>query len=407
MMSESIEDAVRIEPFVTPGAGPSAPYPLPLDPTQYWVAPSNFGGPIAYVPKVTEERPSDAAVIFTSSTGKFLSHHINQYMLEMPPDNTLALVDWSQRQTLVLLFSDGQAIYYHGPTDKKPYSNQLADELQDGDSVLMGTMKSGQKKSVLSFVTSNLCLFVSNNIDGEDPSTIKYDELSYLDSTRPPICMAVLPSPADGGDGESIVTSTRVVLPCIGMGIIVVEADKDTPEVHSNDSWSDNTIVAMSSHPTLNHICLCTEDLKASVHCLDGSGSFETIVSIKIDNEIMGNSFCTPNELGWCPRNGSNKSSSSGGSHDGLMVLSFEKPPWCSDGWGTIIVDQSGDSVLRDYSDRVHIVQEIDGVRIVSETGGSCEEDELIRCIPSSTMNIFNPGSISPGAMLKDAKRKL
>ena len=405
--AELVEDAIRIEPFVTSGAAPSSPYPLPLDITQYWVAPSNFGGPVAYVPRVSEERPNDAAIIFTTSTGKFLSHHINQDLLEMNVENTIAMVDWSERQTLIVLFRDGQAMFYHGPTDKKPYVNCLA-MLQQGDRVLMGTM--GIRTSMLSFVTSNLCLFVSTNIDGEDPDAIAYNELTYLDSTRPPLCMTVLPGTAQS-------SQPRVVLPCIGMGIIVVEADKDTPNVHTSDAWSDNTIVAMSSHPSLNHICLCTEDLVASVHFLSGGGNnFETIMSVKIDNEVMGNSFCTPKELGWCPRDGGGGGTGSSGGGggggdngscgDGFMVLSFERPPWCPEGWGLVIVDKTGDVVLRDYSDRIHLVQETDGVRVVCETGGGCEDDELIRALPTSTMNIFSPGSISPGAMLKDAKGK-
>jgi hypothetical protein len=203
------------------------------------------------------------------------------------------------------------------------------------------------------------------------------------------------------------------------MGIIVVEADKDTPNVHTSDAWSDNTIVAMSSHPSLNHICLCTEDLVASVLFLSGGGNnFDTIMSVKIDNEVMGNSFCTPKELGWCPRDGGGGGTGSSGGGggggggdngscgDGFMVLSFERPPWCPEGWGIVIVDKTGDVVLRDYSDRIHLVQETDGVRVVCETGGGCEDDELIRALPTSTMNIFSPGTISPGAMLKDAKGK-
>ena len=390
MDRDLVEDAVRVESFVTSGDGPSSPYPLPLDISQYWVAPSNFGGPISYVPKCTQERPDDAAIIFTTSTGKFMSHHINQNLLEMDQDNPIAMVDWSERQTLVILYRDGQAIFYHGPTDKQPYINCLA-MLGEGDSVLRCTMGIGT--SMLSFVTSNLCLFVATNIDGEDPEAIAYDELQFLDSTRPPRCMALLV-------GSETNKKPRVVLPCIGMGIVVVHADKPV-EVHTIDAWRDNTIVAMSSHPTSNHICLCTENLMASVHRLE-NGTFETLIQVKIDNEVIGNAFCVPKELGWLPCGDQVK--------EGYMTLSFEKPPWCPEGWGILIIDGADELItsMRDYQECIdlHLVQEMDGVRVVCATG-SCEDDELLRAIPSYTLEVTSSGSISPGALLKDARDAL
>ena len=411
-MDYDFEDAVRIETFVTSGDGPSCPCPLPLDVTQYWTAPSNFGGPIAYVPRCSDTRPHDAAIIFTTSTGKFLSHHTNEQLLEMDADNTIAMVDWSERQTLVILYRDGQAIFYHGPMDQKPYINCLA-MLSEGDSVLMGIMGSG----ALSFVTSNLCLFVSTNIDQDDPDAIAYNELSYLDSTRPPLCLTLLNNNINNNNNnnnnfdDSLAASSnarnnkpRIILPCIGMGIIVVDADKETPDVHTIDAWHDNTIVAMSSHPTTNHICLCTENLMASVHLLDNhDNTFDTLMQVQINNDVMGNAFCVPKELGWLPR-GENI-------RDGFMVLSFEKPPWCPDGWGIIIIDSKNNYILRDYADCIEIklVQEVDGIHVIviDNDANLNEADELLRAVPVATMNIFSPGSLSPGAMLKDAKNAL
>ena len=185
-MNDLVEDLVHVSSFVSEetvasrGDGRAAVSPLVplLDVSQYHVAAADFAGPVAYVPRNSDDRAADAAIIFLTATGKFLSQHINENLLRL--DEEIVMCGWTQRQTLVILMSNAEAFFYHGPMDHKPTTWPLA-MLQAGDSVSFGCM--GLHESMLAFVTSDLNLFVSNNLDSDEPIGVAYEELRFLDST--------------------------------------------------------------------------------------------------------------------------------------------------------------------------------------------------------------------------------
>ena len=162
----------------------------------------------------------------------------------------------------------------------------------------------------------------------------------------------------------------------------------------------------MSAHTEQNTICVCTEDLLASVHRLDDN--FTELMSFRID-DFVGGYGQRPVQLAWLPRVIPTRSYNEGQSSvssNGFLVLSFCEPPWAPAGWGILILDASGDSMVRDYdAEQIYLVQEVDGVRVVvlSSSGMPSSDDELLRAIPTTTMAIFRPGSVEPGAMLTDA----
>ena len=150
---------------------------------------------------------------------------------------------------------------------------------------------------------------------------------------------------------------------------------------------------------------MCTEDLLASVHRLNDE--FTELMSVRIE-EFVGGYGQLPAQLAWLPRVGQSSSSASGsdsedmgtvGDSSGFSSL-LSQPPWAPTGWGILILDGSGDSMVRDYdADQIILVQEVDGVRVVvtSSNGIPSSDDELLRAIPPSTMSIFRPGSVEPG----------
>lgn len=428
-MNDLLEDLVHVSQFVSEssqaslsaradgGAAVSALLPM-LEISQYHVAAADFAGPVAYIPRLTDERAPDAAVVFLTATGRLLSQHINENLLRL--DEEVVMCGWTQRQTLVILMSNAEAFFYHGPMDRNPTAWPLA-MLQAGDSINFGCM--GLHESMLAFVTSDLNLFVSNNLDSDEPIGVAYEELRFLDSTRPPTCMAVLGQNNGGYRGQAIMSSSqknfksskpRVVLPCIGMGLVEVGSTGIT-ETHTTGKWRDSTVIAMSAHTEQNTICVCTEDLLASVHRLDAN--FTELMSVRIE-EFVGGYGQRPIQLAWLPQVSSFSSSSaslldsdeedevSDTDCKGFLVLSFREPPWAPTGWGVLILDAAGDSMVRDYdAEQIYLVQEVDGVRIVvlSSSGMPSSDDELLRAIPPCTMSIFRPGSVEPGAMLTDA----
>ena len=419
-----MEDAVRAEMFISENFSESQADDSTIDPlilslmdiSQYHVVAADFGGPVAYVPRNTDERPDDAAIIFLTATGKPLGQHVNEDLLMA--DESVVFCGWTQRQTLVILLANAEAFFYHGPMDRNPTAWPLA-MLQAGDSVSFGCI--GLHESMLAFVTADLNLFVSKNLDSDEPIGVAYEELRFLDSTRPPSCMVVLGQHTKNADVASLPgrqnrsSKPRVVLPCIGMGLVVVESSGVT-QTYTTDKWSNSTVVAMSVHTNINTICVCTEDLLASVHLLDSN--FTELMSVPVD-EFVGGYGQQPVQLAWLPRDvrlaslstldsddNDDDDSDSGEISNGYLVLSFREPPWAPAGWGVLIVSPSGDSMVRDYDcEQIHLVQEVDGVRVVvlASDGSPSSSDELLRAIPNSTMSIFRPGSVEPGAMLTDA----
>ncbi|WVR04982.1 hypothetical protein IAU60_001994 [Kwoniella sp. DSM 27419] len=82
-----------------------------------------------------------------------------------------------------------------------------------------------------------------------------------------------------------------------------------------------------------------------------------------------------------------------------------ERVEWCGDnavvlGWGgrVVIVGPAGDSLAYDYPPAVHLVGELDGLRIISSS--SCE---FVQKVPECTLAVFRPGSSHPAAILYDA----
>ncbi|RSH95606.1 hypothetical protein EHS25_000698 [Saitozyma podzolica] len=91
-----------------------------------------------------------------------------------------------------------------------------------------------------------------------------------------------------------------------------------------------------------------------------------------------------------------------------------EKAEWCGDNavvlaWGgrVVVVGPSGEYLKYDYSPAVHLIGELDGLRIISST--SCDflqkVPELIPllAVPDPTLAVFSPGSTHPAAILYDA----
>lgn len=78
---------------------------------------------------------------------------------------------------------------------------------------------------------------------------------------------------------------------------------------------------------------------------------------------------------------------------------------WCGDDaviahWDDIVLllGPGGDWIKYSYNGMVHLVSEIDGVRIISE-----DKVEFLERLRQSTVNIFDIGSTAPAAMLYEA----
>lgn len=89
----------------------------------------------------------------------------------------------------------------------------------------------------------------------------------------------------------------------------------------------------------------------------------------------------------------------------GLASTGIRQIEWCGNNTvalafetAVVMVGPFGDSLRYDYASGVHLVPEIDGVRIIG-----AEKHELIQKVDETTSNVFRPGSSDPAALLLDA----
>ncbi|WVF72368.1 hypothetical protein IAT40_007183 [Kwoniella sp. CBS 6097] len=82
-----------------------------------------------------------------------------------------------------------------------------------------------------------------------------------------------------------------------------------------------------------------------------------------------------------------------------------ERVEWCGDNavvlsWGgrVVVVGPAGNSLRYDHPPAVHLVGELDGLRIISSS--TCE---FVQKVPDCTLAVFSPGSSHPAAILYDA----
>ena len=108
-----------------------------------------------------------------------------------------------------------------------------------------------------------------------------------------------------------------------------------------------------------------------------------------------------PKHVGWCG------SAENDDIDQGIVLLTFDRPPWCPDGVGAVGVSAAGtcatwdikvDSGKKSTKGLMGCVQEIDCVRMFTPA-----EHCRIEVVPRCAIGIFTIASTEPSAMLKDA----
>jgi|EP00945_MAST-04E_sp_MAST-4E-sp1_P003242 hypothetical protein len=365
------------------------------------VALANYGGPIALVPTKFSDGISDSrddqgdTVRFYNSAGKlFPSKSAAPSGASAYPDSSLSLsrqmsdgdvsmevvcVGWTRRQSLITVTRGGLAQIHRGPVDPEPHTVTLA-EFQPGDVVQLAVIDG----DCLALLTSSMQLFVSSNLHSEDPYCVRYPD-PPLDPTRPPNDMLIMPIDMDTMYADEDVM--EVMIPLYPSGVVLMTSSEAKGQL---SEWNNSQIAVMSLHPGKEKVIVCTVDMKVSVLSLD----FETtFLSVDVSDQIDG--LLTPEGAGWV-----------GGMEDdidnGLVILTFESPPWCRGGAGALGISASGETVSwginTGQGDALAMVQECDCVRIAT-----AEEHVRIEVVPPSSVAMFTVASTDPVAMLKDA----
>ncbi|XP_044761312.1 vacuolar protein sorting-associated protein 16 homolog [Coccinella septempunctata] len=318
----------------------------------YSVTSAQCGGPIAVKrdsKKIVKESGQPIISIFSCS-----GNNITSFKWTRRP---IVKMGWSNEEKFVCIQEDGM-IVIHDIFGKFLHTfliSQRAQELKVVDAKLF---TSPQNCTGVAVLTSNDKVFLVNNI--LDP---KCRQLSELPKGLKPYCWVVIAEEPQ----------TEILMAC-GKELYRLKQDEHHTSVMLEPDISNEytTILKMSVSFNARHIALFTD----SGHLWLGSSNFRSKYC-EIDTEVI----YTPKQLIWCGNE--------------AVVAYWERSNTI------LVVGIHGQKMTFTYDGSVHIVQEIDGVRIISNN-----THELLQKVPHVVQKIFRINSTEPGSFLLEASKQ-
>jgi len=321
-----------------------------IDLALFRVAGAKYGGPVALLrdPKVSlkvgQVPPANDRIYIYSSGGRLLSE------IPWEGEEPIAEFGWNDSERLVCMQTDGVALVYdiHGEYLYQFTTHKMVREERVAKCCIWGT------GCVILTEVGHRLFWVSNF---SDPHTELMPD-PYL--AEAPTCMTVIEPHLTGNDAPEVLLSTR------SGSVLVVDMED------SNDMDID-------SGPFNNMVCSADGKFLA---CFSGSGQVLVYSSDFRQNIMEFNTKTTkkPHQVVWCGVD--------------IVVLAYDKIMFC--------VGPAGDWINFRFDERFVLVAEDDGVRIVSSK--TCE---FLQRVPDCTVDVFEPGSTKPAALLYDAHEEL
>ncbi|XP_018576701.1 vacuolar protein sorting-associated protein 16 homolog isoform X1 [Anoplophora glabripennis] len=265
---------------------------------------------------------------------------------------------WSNDEKLICVQEDGMVVI-HDMFGKYLHTFTISQKVQDAKVIDAKIFISPQNFTGIAVMTSNFKIFLVHNI--QEPKTRQLSELPR--STVDPTCWAVVSE-----DNNTEVLITR------GLELYRLKQDEHHTSAMLEPDITNKytTILEMSVSLNARHLALYTD----SGHLWLGSTDLRTKYC-----EIDTSSIYKPKQLIWCGNE--------------AVVLYWERD--CS----LLVVGKYGQKMLYSYDSSVHLVSEIDGVRIISNM-----QHELLQKVPEVVQKIFRINSTDPGSFLLEASKQ-
>lgn len=321
----------------------------------YVAASASYGGPIAL-------RRDDKKFVKVQGTGQPIisiysgsGKQIASFKWTRRP---IVHMGWSNDEKLICVQEDGMVVI-HDMFGKYLHTFTISQKVQDAKVVDAKIFISPQNFTGIAVMTSNFKIFLVHNI--QEPKTRQLSELPR--SNVDPTCWAVISE-----------DSNTEILIARGLELYRLKQDEHhTSAMLEPDITNEYTaILDMSVSLNARHLALYTD----SGHLWLGSTDLRTKYC-----EIDTSSIFKPKQLIWCGNE--------------AVVLYWERD--CS----LLVVGKYGQKMLYSYDSSVHLVSEIDGVRIVSNM-----QHELLQKVPEVVQKIFRINSTDPGSFLLEASKQ-
>ncbi|KAL5220130.1 hypothetical protein ABZP36_024843 [Zizania latifolia] len=336
------------------GSGGSGGVVGRLDLSTHIVATAPFGGPIAAVrddSKIVQlhSEPSRRRLLLFSSSGHPIAS--SPWPPQLPRLHSLA---FSSSLNLIALLSDGSLLRFRLP-DLKPNPNSSPVPLLPPASG--GVADAAFWGGGVAVLTEDNRVVVTTDIEAADPHPREFPDPG-VGQDEQVLCMAVV-------EPQFVMSGSPEILLAVGDRVLAV--DEDGVQT-LGEELEIGPVQKMAVSPNGKLLAAFSHDGRLLVIPTDFS---------RIIFEYECDSALPPDQIAWC----------------GLdSVLLY---------WSEVLlmVGPNGDPVQYNYDEPIKLIPECDGVRILSNSSM-----EFLHRVPDSTTLIFGIGSMSPAALLYDAR---
>lgn len=319
------------------------------------ISSASYGGPLAI-------RRDDRKVIKVHGTGQPVVSifsgsgvQISSFTWNQKP---IVYMGWSNDEKLICIQDDGSVIIYD-IFGKLVHKFNIFQKVQDSKVVDAKIFTNTKNVTGIAVMTSNYKIFVVNSI-----KDIKTRQLSEIPKS---------PSDPKSWEVVSEELSTEVLLARDKELYRLKQDEHHTSAMLQPDVSHDYTgILEMTVSLNARHLCFFTD----SGHLWLGSTDLRHKYC-----EIDTNTVHRPKQLVWCGNE---------------AVVAY----WEND-LTVLVVGKNGQTHTCIYDSPIHLVPEIDGVRIISS---ACHE--LLQKVPEAVQKIFRINSTEPGSLLLEASKQ-
>ncbi|KAF8764583.1 Vacuolar protein sorting-associated protein like [Argiope bruennichi] len=324
--------------------------------SDFIIAAAPFGGPIA----LTQDRKKLQKVQFVNKSNIYIFSASGQAISTIKWNSgPLVHMGWSSSEDLVCVLEDGSVLLYDlfGNLTK---TTSMGQDVKDTKVLECRIFNSPKFYTGIAVLTGAFNIFLVNNI--KDPRLRKLASVPGLDA--PPSSWAVIPEERN----------TKVLVAKDANLYVLSQNEGKCVQIFPKFNNPINAITEITVSCNSQHIALFSDNGALWM----GSASLE-----KKYCEFETQSKARPQQLVWCGN----------GAVVGIWQVEVENI--------MLVIGPEKDFMNDIFYTPVHLVPEIDGVRIISNTS-----HELLQKVPEAVADVFRIGSLSPSAILLEASNE-
>lgn len=323
-----------------------------VDLSKFTISAAPFGGPIALV-----RDDKHFVRVHGSSINKPVIHIFSSAGKELASvkwdAGSIVQMGWSVTEDLLCVADDGTVLVYdiHGAIKKTLTMGQDAKESK----VIDCKIYSFAGRTGIAVLTGSYHFYVANNV--EEVRSRRFFDPPGLDA--PPSSWVIMPHER----GSSLLVAIDHLL-------YLTEKSQCNRQTVNFKEGPVNSITEMAVSYNCEYLAMFTDTGLLWI----GSADLE-----KVYCEYSTACLSRPKQLAWCAM--------------GAVICYWEDY--------LDVIGPTKDTVRYHMDSTVHLVQEVDGVRIIGK-----ETHELLQKVPAAVEQVFKIGSMEPGAMLYDASKE-